>query len=660
MTEGGFFLPFFILFAIIFSSTGWHILFKGIGTVDNLWLFLLFLIISFITVSSIISYFPYPSLTFFISILIFANLATLYIYSFPRSIWPNPLWFLIILTADIISFFQFYRSPQNLSTAYFTISILFLIINYFIIARKIKHLKSHRINAVMSYVSTIGIFSTVLVLFSGISNYTYSSTFFLVSAAVILPLSLILFFVFTVFNLNPASGLNHTNFILLLFFSIPTGFLTVNLLFLRSLLLGYTGPVNFATAAIFILFFIILTLGIIISLASSTIEGFINRNRYLYQNYINVFRNDIENTTTRLELFSLTESSLKKWFPEIRSMKYLVINDESADVFSPLQEVFDESRDYGHIIKQITFLHEPFFSSTSLDLPAEITQFISKYGGNVYVPVSSRNELSGFIIIEGKNFSHNALICFSNIINLTVSRFEKLSLFSSVIETQKKLEASRHFQETGKMVSFIAHELRSPLSSIMFNMEVIKDGMVKHKEPDPEYLDISLKEIKRLNQTVDKMLTYGRNLKLSPSEGNFSTFFEELSILFLSDSSKIEFIDNTKGTAFRFDWDILKSMFINLINNSLQAIQRNSGIGNVKVTVSFKRKMIIAEIADSGPGIPDEHKNSIFEPFYTTRKDGNGLGLATCEKIAKINGGSISLKETSPKGTVFQIILPVE
>ena len=660
MTEGGFFLPFLILFAIIFSSTGWHILFKGVGTIDNLWLFLLFLTISFIAATSIINYFPYPSLTFFISMLLLANFATLYIYSFPRSIWPNPFWFLMIVIADSLSFFQFYRSQQNLSKAYFTISILFLIINYFIVVRKIKHLKSHRTTAVMSYVSLIGLFSMILVLFSGISNYTYTATFFLAATSVIIPLSLILFFIFTVFNLNPGSGLNHTNMLFLIFFSIPAGFLIINLLFLRSLILEYTGAVNFTTAAIFILFLIISIFGIFISLASSTIEGFINRNRYLYQNHVNIFRNDIEKTTTRHELFSLTESSLKKWFPDIKSIKYMVVNDESADIFSPLEEVYDESKDFGHVIKHKTFLHEPFFSRTSLDLPAEITQFISKYGGNVYIPVSVRNELSGFVIIEGKNFSHNALICFSNIINLAINRLEKLSLFSSVIEAEKKLEASRHFQETGKMVSFIAHELRSPLSSIMFNMEVIRDNLMKHKESDPEYLDISLKEIKRLNHTVEKMLTYGRNLKLSPTEGKFSTFFEELSILFLSDSSKIEFIDNTKGAVFNFDWDLLKSMFINLINNSLQAIQRNNGSGNVKVTVLFKRKRIIAEVADTGPGIPDEHKNSMFEPFYTTRKDGNGLGLATCEKIAKISGGTISLKETSPKGTTFQIILPVE
>lgn len=660
MTEGGFFLPFFIFYAVLLSSIGWHILFKGVGTIDNLWIFLLFLSISFVTVSSMVSYFPYPSLTFFIAMMVMMNLGTLYIYSFPRSIWPNPVWIVFMIIADSVSFIQFSRQEQNPYKAYFLLSALFFIINYFIVVRKKKHLQSHRIKAVMSYVSIIGIFTALTAFGSGISNLTFDSTFFLALAGAVLPVSLVLFFIFTAFNLNPGSGLNSTNFLFIAVFSLPAGFLIVKLLFLRSLILEYVGPVGFATAAILILFLIISSLGVIISLASATIEGFINRNRYLYQNYINTFRNDTENTTTRSELFSLTASRLREWFPDIRSVKYLIVNDDSSDIFSPLEDVIDESRDFAHIIRQKEFLHEPFFTKSSLDLPSEITAFISKYGGNVYIPVISKQELAGFVIIEGKNFSHNAMICFSNMINLAMSRLEKLYLFTKVIDTQKKLEASRHFQETGKMVSFIAHELRSPLSSIMFNMEVIKEDIIKHKEPDPEYLDISLKEIKRLNHTVEKMLTYGRNIKLSPSEGNFSRFFEELSILFLSNSDRIEFLDNTQGINFNFDWDLLKSMFINLIFNSLQAIQRNNDRGTVKVTVSFKRKKLVAEVADTGPGIPDEHRDSIFEPFYTTRKDGNGLGLATCEKIAKISGGTISLKETSPEGTVFQIILPVE
>ena len=73
-----------------------------------------------------------------------------------------------------------------------------------------------------------------------------------------------------------------------------------------------------------------------------------------------------------------------------------------------------------------------------------------------------------------------------------------------------------------------------------------------------------------------------------------------------------------------------------------------------------KRNKLLIEVADNGPGIPPEHRNAVFEPFYTTKKNGNGLGLATCEKIVKLSGGTIILKETSPNGTVFQIVFPTE
>ena len=109
-----------------------------------------------------------------------------------------------------------------------------------------------------------------------------------------------------------------------------------------------------------------------------------------------------------------------------------------------------------------------------------------------------------------------------------------------------------------------------------------------------------------------------------------------------------------------FDWDVLKNVFVNLVNNSLQALEKTDRVGVVKVTVAKKKKKLLIEVADNGPGIPAEHKDSIFEPFYTTKKNGNGLGLATCEKIVKLSGGSIVLWDTSSSGTVFHITFPIE
>jgi signal transduction histidine kinase len=122
----------------------------------------------------------------------------------------------------------------------------------------------------------------------------------------------------------------------------------------------------------------------------------------------------------------------------------------------------------------------------------------------------------------------------------------------------------------------------------------------------------------------------------------------------------VNFTDQTGGKEFMFDWDVLKNVFVNLVNNSLQALEKVDRVGRVRVTVAKKRKKLLVEVADNGPGIPPEHKDSIFEPFYTTKKNGNGLGLATCEKIVRLSGGSIILSETSPAGTVFHITFPIE
>ena len=70
--------------------------------------------------------------------------------------------------------------------------------------------------------------------------------------------------------------------------------------------------------------------------------------------------------------------------------------------------------------------------------------------------------------------------------------------------------------------------------------------------------------------------------------------------------------------------------------------------------------MLTIEVSNDGPEIPEELRASIFEPFYTTRKNGNGLGLATCEKIVRLSGGTIVLKESSPNITRFLISFPLE
>ena len=508
MSEAGIVLQLFLLSAIILSSVAWHIIIKGVGNVDNLWTFFLVTTMVFFLTTSIISYFPFVTSHFFISILIFSNIASLYIYSFPRSRWPHTGWIAVIGIVDIASTFLFLHFPESKWISYFFLGTGLLITNFIIAFRKVKYLKSHRLSTILSYITFIGATAFIVPVSSGVSILFYNAVYFVVSIYVIVPAAIILLGIITFFNMNSSTGLTHVNYSLMFAFSLPFSALTRGILNFRAAVSDVVDTEHYSIGASIILFIILCLEGSFLSFAATAIEGFIYRSRTYYQKFIVQYRVLIEDVTTHTELFDLFTNSISSWFPEIKYAKLIVLSDDFADNIQFSGEIITD----GTLNLKITdnFDQEPYFSKTSVDLTPEISNVFKKYGGDSIVPIKYKNELNGLVVLTGRKISHNAAMCIVSLIEMSLNQYEKIELFNHVLEAEKKLEASRHFQETGKMVSFIAHELRSPLSSILFNMEVIQDSINRKKDIDDEYLDISLKEVKRLNETVEKMLTYGR------------------------------------------------------------------------------------------------------------------------------------------------------
>jgi len=112
------------------------------------------------------------------------------------------------------------------------------------------------------------------------------------------------------------------------------------------------------------------------------------------------------------------------------------------------------------------------------------------------------------------------------------------------------------------------------------------------------------------------------------------------------------------------DPEQMKQLFGNLVLNAIQAMPSGGTIGiRVKGGVpvsSNSAKSIEITVEDTGSGIPEGDLPRIFEPFYTTRTKGTGLGLAICKQIVEAHGGTIRVAQTSPKGTVFEVTLPLE
>ena len=661
MSESISFLYFVIFFAIALSSTGWHIMIKGRGLPQNLWLFFIMISNVFVFSSVIAVYFPFSKLYFFMALLSFVIFSTLYIYSFPHAVLPNVIWMTTIAVSVFFMITLFVYMKTKVYLVYFILPVSALVLDIPIIFRKIKYLNKNVKKFVLVNISAVALLSVFVPTASAFAVLFYNSLYFNVAIMVLAAVFMMCFGFFVHMNQRSSTGLDRINFWLIMLFSVLASFL-VNLLFsLRFFVTRFFDSENFPLVVLCLLFMLFTLIGIAISYFSSSVESFIHRSRNYYQAYLNKFRLEIEDITEAPLLFDKFYECVIEWFHEVKQIKYVYLEDLLWPSSKMPVELYDGSDDFQPLLSEQFLLHETYISKDFVLISAPtLEDFVKKTGGDLFIPVIYHNELSGFFVINSRNVSHNAMLCISNLVDMALNKFEKISLFTTVLETEKKIEMLKHFKEVDKMLSFVAHELRSPMTSIMFNIEVVKDSIDRKKEIDTEYLDISLKELKRLNETIEKMLIYGRNIKLSPYPYNFRSFFAEMKQFFSYADRTVNFTDQTGGREFMFDWDVLKNVFVNLVNNSLQALEKVDRVGRIKVSVAKKRKKLLIEVSDNGPGISAEHRESIFEPFYTTKKNGNGLGLATCEKIVKLSGGSIVLWDTSPSGTVFHITFPIE
>jgi len=661
MTESAVFLFFIIFSSITASSLGWHVMIKGRGLPQNLWLFFILISNVFIFSSVTAVYFPFSKIYFFIALLSFAIFSTLYIYSFPHGVIPNFIWGAIIILAVLASMILFVYMKSAVYLVYFIVPVLSAAINIPIIFRKIKYLNSSVRKFTVFNISAVALVSCMASVVAAFAAMSYKAVYFNVSLIVFTVVSVMSIGIFVYTNRISSTGINRINFWLICLFSLLVSFIIQTLFSLRFFMIPLFGSTYFSLVVLLVLFSVFMAAGITISYFSSSVESFIHKSRNYYQTYLNKYRLEIEDVAEIPMLFTKLHDCVAEWFHEIKQFKYVYFEEPFERNSRIPSELYEGNEDFQPLLSEQVFLHETYLSKDSVLISEPLLEnFVKKTGGDFFIPVVYHNELSGFFVINSKQISHNAMLCVNNMIEITLNKYEKLSLFATVIETEKKIEMLKHFKEVDKMLSFVAHELRSPMTSIMFNIEVVKDTVDRKKDVDPEYLDISLKELKRLNETIEKMLVYGRNIKLEPKPYNFRSFFAEMKQFFSYANQTVDFIDQTGGREFMFDWDVLKNVFVNLVNNSLQALEKVERIGRVRVSAIKKRKKLLIEVADNGPGIPPEHKDSVFEPFYTTKKNGNGLGLATCEKIVRLSGGSITLRETSPAGTVFHIVFPIE
>lgn len=239
--------------------------------------------------------------------------------------------------------------------------------------------------------------------------------------------------------------------------------------------------------------------------------------------------------------------------------------------------------------------------------------------------------------------------------------------FKDLTEKQKLIEMIRQSDRMaaiGELSAAIAHEIRNPLASITSAVEILSEEVGFHDGSVSRLMNVIMKESDRLQRISSEFLKFARMKSPDIQVVDLRKVVEEVLLLISNDPRNTDGVtirNSIPGDpAVRFDPDHLKQLMINVIINSLDALE---GKGTIEVGVERGRRSgdgyIRLVITDDGPGFPPDAMGSVFEPFFSTKKEGTGLGLALVRKMAVSNHGRVFARNRASGGAEIALDIPV-
>jgi two-component system, sporulation sensor kinase E len=211
----------------------------------------------------------------------------------------------------------------------------------------------------------------------------------------------------------------------------------------------------------------------------------------------------------------------------------------------------------------------------------------------------------------------------------------------------------------GELTAGVAHEVRNPLGIIRASVQLMEESGGNRAKVH-EAAEVIKHEIDRLDRVIKALLDFGRPSIPTMRPVEVRRVLEEV-VLFtrkFADRSRVEIVEEYAQDAPEVlgDPEQLKQVFVNLISNAVQAMSDEGG--TLTVSVGFEEDFVFARFSDSGPGIAPDAVSKVFDPFYSTRDDGTGLGLTIVHRIVDEHGGHIEVTSDPGTGTAFTVHLP--
>jgi signal transduction histidine kinase len=227
-------------------------------------------------------------------------------------------------------------------------------------------------------------------------------------------------------------------------------------------------------------------------------------------------------------------------------------------------------------------------------------------------------------------------------------------------QVSRQLRTADRLSAISSITSGVAHEVKNPLNAILMHVELVRMKLARQDTEVSPQMEIISREILRLDRVVKTFLDFTRPVELHPAEVALDSFVREIVDLAAPQAKaagiRVLVDADTDAANIRVDTDLMKQALLNVVVNAIQAMPQG---GELRIECGVSGEEAEIRISDTGTGIPPELRDKIFRLYYTTKKEGSGIGLAMTFRIVQLHDGAIDFTSEPGKGTTFVLRLPV-
>jgi len=346
---------------------------------------------------------------------------------------------------------------------------------------------------------------------------------------------------------------------------------------------------------------------------------------------------------------------------------YYLFESKNTNINSPLLLREDPLPRYLQKFGEIVIREELIKGSNILELK-NVVDKLSLLEAEVSIPLILKGQLIGMINLSHKfnkdAYSHEDIELLSTLANQTAIAIENARLYEDLKKSKTYIRRADRLASLGTLTAGLAHEIRNPLVAIKTFTQLLPERL-DDEEFRNQFLNIASGEVDRISLLINELLDFARPSDPKLEMEDVNSILDGM-ILLVSTESKKKHIQVIKNYAqdlplASVDREQIKQVFLNILLNAVEATPENG-----KITVATRpflkpggEPYIQIGFADTGCGIPPEYLEDIFNPFFTTKNKGSGLGLSISHQIVQDHNGYINVESELNKGSSFFINLPL-